>query len=599
MLPRRRFHVRSSTVYATVFRQSRTTCRSIVNMDWFRRWNWGQSHPPPSSTPAQPQSRIPIAIGHGVSEVDCNDEEILHQYTSGRWLWGEKEQLSRRYVKFNLAELLRIAIAVTKSETCVQVQKLPEGNFSKVFLITMNDEKQVIAKLPNPNAGRPHFTTASEVATIDFVRNVLDIPTPQVYAWSSSTDNPVGAEYIIMERSRGLELSKLWDQLPGSEKFQIVRQLVGFEKALTSSPFPMYGSLYYAKDLRNVRPNQLLDIESRRDSIDSIFAVGPTTNRTFFDDGRDAVDVNRGPWESLEDYVLCRAYRELACLQTSTAFPRPQGFFYGPGQYQPTTSSKQKTLQNYIKVAPFLSPKDKELSKPVLWHPDLHADNIFVNPDRPTEILSIIDWQAVNLSPLFLQARHPSLVEFEGPIPEGLGSISLPDNFNDLSPEEQLEAKKLRAAQSLYKLYDIQLIRQCPEIARALQFKQSLPGQITGLAGSIFSDGEPVVQGMLTKLQEEWSSCIGQSVPCPLSFTPEDKEQQTKDEAKWAYSVELMENFLHQVGAFRGWDGWVNHSNYQHYKERFDNCRDQFIDQHSATEEERNQWRAVWPFADK
>lgn len=43
-----------------------------------------------------------------------------------------------------------------------------------------------------------------------------------------------------------------------------------------------------------------------------------------------------------------------------------------------------------------------------------------MNPDQPTEILSIIDWQAVNLSPLFLQARHPALIEFDGPILEGL-----------------------------------------------------------------------------------------------------------------------------------------------------------------------------------
>jgi hypothetical protein len=52
------------------------------------------------------------------------------------------------------------------------VQKLPEGNFSKVFLITMDDGKEVIAKLPNPNAGRAHFTTASEVATMDYVRTI-------------------------------------------------------------------------------------------------------------------------------------------------------------------------------------------------------------------------------------------------------------------------------------------------------------------------------------------------------------------------------------------------------------------------------------------
>ncbi|PWY91337.1 hypothetical protein BO94DRAFT_573791, partial [Aspergillus sclerotioniger CBS 115572] len=482
----------------TRFSRSRISYTIPREKQWFRRWNC-LLHT--LSAPSQPQA-LPLAISHGLSTVDCN-EESLYRYTSGRWLWNENEQLSRRYVKFNLDELVRIAVRVTGSSSCIQVQKLPEGNFSKVFLITMDDNKEVIAKLPNPNAGRPHFTTASEVATMDYVRNVLNIPTPKVYKWSSSAATPVGAEYIIMERSRGVELSRLWDDMPGSEKFQIVKQLVGFEKSLVSSQFPMYGSLYYAKDLPDVRPSQVVGIGSKQDTVDSVFAIGPTTNRNFFDDGRDAVDVNRGPY--------------------------------------------------------------------------LHGDNIFVNPDRPTEILSIIDWQAVNLSPLFLQARHPALVEFEGPIPEGPGSINLPDNFDELNPEEQLEAKKLRAAQSLYKLYDIQLIQQCPDIAHALRFKYSLAGQITGLAGSIFSDGEPIVQGMLMRLQEEWPSSTGLSIPCPLSFTAKEKETQREEAEKWATGVELMEKFLHQVGAYRGWDGWVNHDNYEHYKERFDRCREQFL----------------------
>jgi len=32
---------------------------------------------------------------------------------------------------------------------------------------------QVVAKIPNPNAGQPHLTTASEVATMEFV-GILD-----------------------------------------------------------------------------------------------------------------------------------------------------------------------------------------------------------------------------------------------------------------------------------------------------------------------------------------------------------------------------------------------------------------------------------------
>jgi len=53
----------------------------------------------------------------------------------------------------------------------VNVSKLSEGNFNKVFLATMQNGKQLIVKIPNPNSGPAHYTTASEVATMQFVRN--------------------------------------------------------------------------------------------------------------------------------------------------------------------------------------------------------------------------------------------------------------------------------------------------------------------------------------------------------------------------------------------------------------------------------------------
>ena len=99
------------------------------------------------------------------------DEESFYRYTSGRWLWDEQAQLSSRYVPFNVAELAQIAARSIGASSCVEIKKIPEGNFNKTFLLTMNDGNEVVAKVPNPNAGRPHFTTASEVATMDFVRN--------------------------------------------------------------------------------------------------------------------------------------------------------------------------------------------------------------------------------------------------------------------------------------------------------------------------------------------------------------------------------------------------------------------------------------------
>lgn len=49
--------------------------------------------------------------------------------------------------------------------------KYREGVYNKAFLITFNDGFEVVAKLPNPNAGPRSLTTASEVATMEYVRS--------------------------------------------------------------------------------------------------------------------------------------------------------------------------------------------------------------------------------------------------------------------------------------------------------------------------------------------------------------------------------------------------------------------------------------------
>ena len=419
-----------------------------------------------------------------------------------------------------------------------------------------------------------------------------------------------------MERSPGVELSKVWEDMPGRTRVKVVQKLTQYDAAFATCGLSMYGSLYYASDLPDAQPSQIVHLDaSDYAELRTQFAIGLTTNRAYFDDLRAEVDPDLGPCKLLtatwimtsykvftgstfDEYILSRTDRELKCLERFNKFPHQQGLFYGPGQYIPTTRSKTQVLNAYSKAAPLLTPKDTALTKPAFWHPDLHADNIFVDPNDPTEIVSIIDWQAVNISPLFLQARHPSLIEFEGPITQGFEPIKLPDDFESMSPEKQLEVKKLRAAQSLYKLYEISLLRNCPEIFRALQFRESLAGQIFGLAGSVFGDGEPVLMGMLIRMHDEWAKTLDASKSSPLYFTPEDRKRQEEDQKSWSQGVELLAEFLSQVGAHQGWDGWVNHNNYEMMKMRLLNCEESFLDQHAKTDEERRLWLEVWPFKD-
>ena len=43
---------------------------------------------------------------------------------------------------------------------------------------------------------------------------------------------------------------------------------------------------------------------------------------------------------------------------------------------------------------------------PLLFHPDLHTRNIFVNPNVPTEVTGIIDWESATVEPAFVFAAE-------------------------------------------------------------------------------------------------------------------------------------------------------------------------------------------------
>ena len=86
--------------------------------------------------------------------------------------WDEQSQLRERFLIFNVPELQRIAAESVGAQSCVSIVKLAEGGYNKVFRLVMNNGYVAIARIPNPNAGPAHKTTASEVATMDFVRHL-------------------------------------------------------------------------------------------------------------------------------------------------------------------------------------------------------------------------------------------------------------------------------------------------------------------------------------------------------------------------------------------------------------------------------------------
>lgn len=68
-------------------------------------------------------------------------------------------------------------------------------------------------------------------------------------------------------------------------------------------------------------------------------------------------------------------------------------------------------LQQYLALAPYLPPESTKTDPlKTLSHPDLHLDNIFVDPDTKM-IIQIIDWQSAAISDVFSQNKFSRMLE--------------------------------------------------------------------------------------------------------------------------------------------------------------------------------------------
>jgi phosphotransferase family enzyme len=66
-----------------------------------------------------------------------------------------------------------------------------------------------------------------------------------------------------------------------------------------------------------------------------------------------------------------------------------------------------------LAVIPHVLPPD-EISFPVLWHTDLHAGNIMVKPEDKPDLVGILDWQGMSVTPLFMQSVFAKFVRYTG-----------------------------------------------------------------------------------------------------------------------------------------------------------------------------------------
>lgn len=277
------------------------------------------------------------------SSSSYSDEiEKLFRYTRGRWLYNEREcelhfffchsfcllkpsPASHKIQKLTyvipvsiLRNLRGLHVKPREPVLARSLQSLKKASFhflsyvdysstlgfyNKAFCLMLDNSLRVIARMPCPLAGPSYLVTASEVATLQFVKEVLKLPVPRVITWSGAKRgqmNPVGADFIIMEEVPGVCLGERWLTFESPDDVTpIMTGILDMETKFESLRFSRIGSHYFKEDVSaDLQTVPLLSgaIDTTTRQLAEGYRVGPLTNCQWWRRGNRAhMTLDRGP----------------------------------------------------------------------------------------------------------------------------------------------------------------------------------------------------------------------------------------------------------------------------------------------------------------
>ncbi|KAH7394510.1 kinase-like domain-containing protein [Pyrenochaeta sp. MPI-SDFR-AT-0127] len=527
--------------------------------------------------------------------------ENLFSYTSGRYLFNEDLRLKERYVRFNAEALLCVAEDSVdyKHGKVASISKLAEGGFNRVFVLRMQDGFEVIAKVPYHTIRPDYFATASEAATLTFLR-LQGIPVPKVFDYSATARNPVGTEYIIMERAPGVCLAAKWLNLQDLEIRRLAHSFVELERKLFQIPFSATGSLYFKKDI----PLELQAPLYREDHTteENRFCIGPIADYMFWYGRRSGAKSNRGPWKSPVDYLQSIAQKEIDWTQHYGKSMQPDFPHNTLGLGLQHSEDHLGLLERYQMLTPHLLPNDPlhSFNQPTLRHPDLTPGNIFISPDTG-RISCLIDWQHSIIQPQLLAAGYPRA--FENPDDElspDLVEPKLPQDMESMPVEEQAVQRELYRQRLLFFGYRVLNGHLNQHHIAALRDPLLLGRQmLVDRAGRQWEGNLVTLKGAIIRAVQFWEHLPDvEDIECPVRFEKTDLDEFAEIEDGWLKMSVVMDNWRTRVSNMTE-EGWVRNEDYEEARKQLKELKEEIRLQCEGDEEDIQAILTGWPFRDR
>jgi hypothetical protein len=243
-------------------------------------------------------------------------------------------------------------------------------------------------------------------------------------------------------------------------------------------------------------------------------------------------------------------------------------------------------LNRYLQVIPYLSPGPFRTS---LSHPDLHLDNIFVDPDTK-KITCIIDWQSASVSEPFLQHRIPRMLLSVG----RHGSsrpLQMPTHKSDFREGSNENADLLSHYINLTKMKNEERWA-----AVNLYNRKLLTAPEASLCGAWSRNDEFSFRHALIHLASRWSEIAPAITSCPLEFT----EHELRLHSSELEHVEGLGEVLHQLqtDGLIPLGGMVPREGYEQASHVNNAVKEMFMGM-AQSDSQKALYSRIWPYQDQ
>lgn len=162
-------------------------------------------------------------------------------------------------------------------------------------------------------------------------------------------------------------MSTIFSNLSSTVQDTIVEQIATWMMELFQHRFSAIGSLYLNED---------------------DFSVGQICQSSFYTNGRDKLDLNRGPFVTVRDFFLACAQRELDCARTQSIQDASDKYQKDVEDARFTVERSMALLTTAIAGCQGLDEEDPDTKEFSLSLSELNLTKIYVSPENPMNIVS-------------------------------------------------------------------------------------------------------------------------------------------------------------------------------------------------------------------